>query len=214
MLAKPALPVSTITRGLAPPRRGEDIAAMKTASTLLSLCLALFAPACGGGEHHEHEGEHHAHSEGGEQPCGDQCERPCAGHEGEHGEHGEGHHGEGHGGEHHGEGHHGEGHHPQMPASLTALHDVLRPVWHSEPGAARAGLACTNAARLDTESRAVAAAAAPAGVDAAAWRTAATQLTTTCAALVAECSASGPAVESKLTTYHDAFHGLVDLARH
>jgi len=101
-----------------------------------------------------------------------------------------------------------------MPASLTALHDVLRPVWHAEAGATRAGLACTNAARLDTASREVASAAAPTGVDAAAWSRAATQLTTTCTALVAECSASGPAVEAKLSTYHDAFHALVDLARH
>jgi hypothetical protein len=192
---------------------------MKTTSTLLSLCLALFAPACGG-DHHEHEGAHRAHTEGGEQPCDDHCERPCDGEQGEEGHHegehheGEHHEGEHHEGEHHEGEHHGEGHHGQMPASLASLHGVLRPVWHSEPGAARAGLACTNASRLDTESRAVAAAAAPAGVDAAAWSAAATQLTTTCAALVAECSASGPAVEAKLSTYHDAFHALVDLARH
>jgi hypothetical protein len=181
---------------------------MKTTSTLLALCLALFAPACGG-DHHEQEGDHHAHSEGGEQPCDDHCERPCDGEEAEEGHHEGEHHAHGEGGEHH-----GEGHHAQMPASLATLHGVLRPVWHSEPGAARAGLACTNASRLDTESRAVAAAAAPAGVDAAAWSAAATQLTTTCAALVAECGASGAAVEAKLSTYHDAFHALVELARH
>lgn len=107
---------------------------------------------------------------------------------------------------------HPEGH-PTIPPELGALHDVLAPTWHSEPGATRAAMACTNAARLDEESRVVAAASVPEGVDAAQWSAATEQLTTTCAALVAECTASGPAVEERLSTYHDAFHALLDLRR-
>jgi hypothetical protein len=109
-----------------------------------------------------------------------------------------------------GEDHHSEGH-PRIPGNLTALHDVLAPTWHAEPGATRAGMGCTNAARLDEESRAVASSPAPAGVDAAAWGTAAAQLTAASAALVAECGASGPEVEARLSTLHDAFHALLDL---
>ncbi len=101
--------------------------------------------------------------------------------------------------------------HPQIPAELTALHGVLAPTWHSEPGATRAGMACTNAASLDEESRTLAAAAAPESVDATAWGAATTQLTTASAALLAECSASGPAAEERLTTLHDAFHALLDM---
>jgi hypothetical protein len=105
---------------------------------------------------------------------------------------------------------HPEGH-PTIPPELSALHDVLAPTWHSEPGATRAGMACTNAARLDEESRALAAAPAPEGVDAAQWGATAEQLTAGSAALVAECGASGPAVEERLATFHDAFHALLDL---
>lgn len=109
-----------------------------------------------------------------------------------------------------GEEHHGE-HHPALPPVLAPLHGVLAPVWHSEPGATRAGLACTNAAQLEQESRTVAAAAVPEGVDAAAWAAGTEALTAGVSALVAECGAAGPAVEERLSTYHDAFHVLLDL---
>ncbi|GAB4210493.1 MAG: hypothetical protein OHK0013_31170 [Sandaracinaceae bacterium] len=101
--------------------------------------------------------------------------------------------------------------HPRIPANLSALHGVLAPTWHSEAGATRAGLACTNAARLDEESRMVSSSSPPEGVDVTAWGAAVEQLTATSAALVAECAASGPAVEERLSTFHDAFHALLDL---
>lgn len=101
-------------------------------------------------------------------------------------------------------------HHGVMSAGLTALHDVLAPTWHAEPGATRAGLACTNAAQLDERSRAVAAEPAAEGWEADAWTAATTQLTATSSALVAECTAAGPAVEERLSTLHDAFHALVE----
>lgn len=118
------------------------------------------------------------------------------------------HHEEAAGGEQHPEGH------PAIPANLSALHDVLAPAWHSEAGATRAGVACTNAARLDEESRGVASSAPPEGVDPTAWGTAADELTAASAALVAECGASGPAVEERLSSVHDAFHALLDLQQH
>ena len=97
-----------------------------------------------------------------------------------------------------------------MSPSLTALHDVLAPTWHAEPGATRAGLACTNAAQLEERARAVAADPAPEGQDAAAWTELTTQLTTTASALGAECTASGPAVEERLGAFHDAFHAIIE----
>jgi hypothetical protein len=124
------------------------------------------------------------------------------------GEHsgGEGHHGEGH----HGEDHHGGGHHGAMSPAVASLHDVLAPTWHSEPGATRAGLACTNAAQLEERSRAVAAEPAPEGQTAEAWAGLTGALVDGASALSSECTASGPAVEERLSTFHDAFHAIVE----
>lgn len=105
------------------------------------------------------------------------------------------------------------GAHPSMPPELVALHDVLAPVWHAEPGATRAELACAEASRLDEESRAVAAAAPPEGVDPSAWSAAAERLSAGSAALVSECGAAGTEVETRLSELHDAFHALLDMRR-
>jgi hypothetical protein len=121
------------------------------------------------------------------------------------------------GGEHHhhgdGEGHHhGEGHHEHaaMPAEVDALHDVLAPVWHSEPGSARATLACDSSASLAERSRAVQASAAPANVEAARWTELTAALTTTADALVTECGSGAAAAETRLSEHHDAFHHLLE----
>lgn len=123
------------------------------------------------------------------------------------------HHGDGEGHHHHGEGHHdGEGHHEHaaMPAEVDALHDVLAPVWHSEPGSARTTLACDSSASLAERSRAVQASAAPANVDAARWTELTTALTTTADALVTECGSGAAAAETRLSEHHDAFHRLLE----
>lgn len=157
---------------------------MKTSTTLL-LALVLSLAGCGGGSSEPAHAEHAEHS-------GDE----------HHGEHGHGEHG------HHGHGEHG--HHHAATPGLGALHDVLAPTWHSEPGATRAALACENAAQLEERAQAVAAEAAPEGRDAAAWTEQTTQLTSSASALVAECSVSGPAVEARLSEFHDAFHVLIE----
>ncbi|MFO0709866.1 MAG: hypothetical protein U0353_08510 [Sandaracinus sp.] len=181
---------------------------MKNTSISL-LVLVLSLGGCGGSSSGSESGQ----SGGG---SGGECPHHGEGHDGHCDcEHGEGHdhaaceHGEGH--HEHGEGHeHGAEHHHDMSPSLTALHDLLAPTWHAEAGATRAGLACTNAAQLDERARAVAAAAAPEGTDAATWTSLTTQLTTTSAALVSECGASGAAVEERLSTFHDAFHAIIE----
>jgi hypothetical protein len=110
---------------------------------------------------------------------------------------------------HHGEGH-GAGHHGAMSPAVEALHDVLAPTWHSEPGATRAALACTNAAQLEERSRAVAAEPAPEGQTAEQWAGLTGALVDGATALSSECTASGPAVEERLSTFHDAFHAIVE----
>lgn len=124
-----------------------------------------------------------------------------AGHHGHHGHHG-------HGG---GEGH-GHPAHSAFPAEVAAFHDVLRPVWHSEPGAGRDARACTEAATLRTRAAAVGAAAAPANArDAAAWSTRTGQLTAAAEALVQGCGATPRGdVAGQLEALHTAFHALVE----
>lgn len=129
-------------------------------------------------------------------------------------EHGGDRHEHGHG-EGHNEGGHGH-HHGAMSAELHALHEVLRPVWHSTPGAERVGLACGAAADLSAKSTAVGAAAAPAGVDSAAWAAQTTTMSTAFGEMQSACGATprvDATVEAKLTTAHDAFHALIDMPR-
>lgn len=156
---------------------------MKTL-VILSCALALSLVGCGSSSSSSETASGGEHSGG----------------EGHHGE--EGHHGGGEG--------HGGGHHGAMSPAVESLHDVLAPTWHSEPGATRAGLACTNAAQLEERSRAVAAEPAPEGKTAEEWAALTSALVDGAAALTSECSASGPAVEARLSAFHDAFHAIME----
>lgn len=95
---------------------------------------------------------------------------------------------------------------------VDELHDELAPVFHMEAGAARATAACEHAERFAALSRSVQGATVPEGGDAAAWATAGTNLVTSADAITAECGATGPAVEERLTAFHDAFHAVLDAA--
>jgi len=119
------------------------------------------------------------------------------------------HEGEGHeGGEAEGEAHHEHG---NLPPALASFHEAIAPVWHSDPGAVRIGLACDNAATLRERAAAVSAEAPPAGQDADAWQAAAASLTAATDALATECgSPEHAAVEDELTAVHQAFHGLIE----
>ena len=82
----------------------------------------------------------------------------CGGSSEEHHAEGEEHHGEHHaGGEHHGE-------HRQStagPPEVTALHGVIAPIWHSEPGPVRGQIACDQRADLEARTTAVVEGAVP-----------------------------------------------------
>jgi len=124
-------------------------------------------------------------------------------------------------GETHGHhGHHGhagaEGHgphgHSAFPAEVTAFHDVLAPVWHSEPGAGRDARTCTEAATLRTRASAVSAAAAPAHArDGAVWSTRAAGLVAAAETLAQRCEATPRGdIAGQLEALHTAFHALVE----
>jgi hypothetical protein len=129
-----------------------------------------------------------------------------------------GHHDEGGEGSHCGTGcacgHHGEGgeHGGTRVAEVDALHEMLARVFHQDAGPARAADACEHAADFRRGSQTVVGVAAPAGADAAAWSSATGTLVSTADALANECAITGPAVEERLVSFHDAFHAVMDLA--
>ncbi|MBL8681839.1 MAG: hypothetical protein JNK05_21915 [Myxococcales bacterium] len=108
------------------------------------------------------------------------------------------------GGEHHGE-HHGQGEHHQLSPALHAMHEVLRPVWHSEPGPGRDARACEQAATLRERAGAAQTETLPADAPANSAETRAA-LVQAAQALVDECSGARADVNGKLTALHTAFH--------
>lgn len=120
------------------------------------------------------------------------------------------------GGHHHGE-HGGEHHHHEMPAPMTAFHEVLRPLWHSDAGAARDARTCEQAATLRARATPVAEMPVPesAREREQGWRTATAQLVATSDALVAACGATPRGnVAGALEAVHTAFHGVMDQLGH
>lgn len=105
------------------------------------------------------------------------------------------------------------GHHHELPAPVTAYHDVLAPLWHSDAGAARDTRTCEQAATLGERATAVHAMPVPERAQAqeAAWRSAVTQLVTTTTALGAACGATPRGdIAAALGAVHTAFHGLLE----
>mgnify|MGYP001613274126 CR=1 FL=1 len=158
------------------------------AATTAGTPAAGTEPAAGtpAGGHHEHMGEHGEHGE----------------HVGEHGEH---------------VGEHGEhmGEHPPMPASMTAFHDVLAPLWHAAEGAQRTADTCNAITELINRARAMLTDPAPAGVDGNTWGNAAIKLEGAVKNLHAECgTAARTSFPAMFTGVHDAFHAMLELLPH
>lgn len=107
--------------------------------------------------------------------------------------------------------HEGEGdHHEALPADVHAFHETLAPLWHSE-AADRQAATCAKGAELADGAAKIEAAAAPEGVDAAAWTAAAKELTAASQALVTDCGAGAADFDATFTALHDRFHGLIEL---
>ncbi|MFO0602598.1 MAG: hypothetical protein U0324_05450 [Polyangiales bacterium] len=121
------------------------------------------------------------------------------------------------GGEHHAEGEHhaGGGEHHRRPAltpGMTAFHDVLRPLWHSEPGAGREGRACEQARTLAERATTVAAESAPAGAATDRWTATTQQLVASTADLQRGCEAAARiAIDRRLEQVHTAFHQVMEV---
>lgn len=110
------------------------------------------------------------------------------------------------GGEAHGE------HHPNFSPTVAAFHEVLRPLWHSDPGEARDGRTCEQSATLNTRAQAIVN-APDEGPDGARWRLAAADLAAANTALVAACAATPRAsIAARLEAVHTAFHHLIESA--
>jgi hypothetical protein len=107
------------------------------------------------------------------------------------------------------QGHAEDAHHFKGP--LGDFHNVLAPIWHSDPGAGRVAKACDGAKLLNDRAAGVDGAAPPVGADVNAYKTAARQLSMAVSALSTACGASGrPEVEAKLSAVHDAFHKVAE----
>lgn len=113
------------------------------------------------------------------------------------------------GGEHHAEGEHHR--RPALTPGMTAFHDVLRPLWHSEPGAGRETRACDQSRTLAERATAVAAESAPAGAAADRWTATTQQLVASTADLQRGCEAAARvAIDRRLEQVHTAFHQVME----
>jgi len=110
------------------------------------------------------------------------------------------------------EGHHGqhsEAEHPPLTPEMEAFHDVLKPLWHAEPGADRQTGTCAKAGELLGLSEKIQNAPNP-GADQAAWELAVRQLMLSLVKLMDECKTGGD-FEANFRAVHDGFHALLDL---
>ncbi|MCC7538076.1 MAG: hypothetical protein IT379_17755 [Deltaproteobacteria bacterium] len=179
-------------------------------ATLVGSLSALALVACGGGNdghgHHAHAGHHCARGEhGGEASGGCGCRHG-------HGEgHGHGPHGDGHG--EHGDGH-GDGHaehdHGNLPPTVASFHQVLRPIWHSEPGTGRSERACAAVEQFRTQGQAIASAPVPEGANETTWRDAVTALNASIATLAERCPSGAGAQDTLFGELHTRFHSVME----
>jgi hypothetical protein len=115
---------------------------------------------------------------------------------------------------------HGEhAHEHDFAGSVDAFHDTMAPLWHAEPGPARATDTCAAAADLATKAESIVAEDAPeAASDAEAWKTASAGLVASVQQLQAVCADSTEAAEASFDdtfkSVHEAFHVLVALVGH
>jgi hypothetical protein len=91
--------------------------------------------------------------------------------------------------------HEEHGEHEHMSPALQGFHDVLAPVWHSDPGAVRAGRACDASTPMVDK---VAATNDPALISAV------SELAKACM------SPDKSQVEALLTKVHERFHALIE----
>ncbi len=173
--------------------------AARTLAPIFALALAFAVPACGGAA-----------------PPAPAAPAAPDGHEkGREKEHDHSHEkGEGHG-------HHGEEHaeHQHLSPQVKDLHETLAPVWHLPKGPERAAKTCEKALAMHDKSVVVQNAATPDLVKEhgkeAEWKAAVAEMVVSGKALVTECEKEGrPAVEERLTAFHERFHKVAEMLEH
>jgi hypothetical protein len=107
---------------------------------------------------------------------------------------------------------HGEHHGTGLPAELDRFHAILAPRWHAEAGPARHKETCAAVGDFQRGADDIGKAAAPAGVDAAAWKAAAADLDAKVDALAVACPGPQTGFDAAFSTLHDAYHHIVDIA--
>lgn len=104
-------------------------------------------------------------------------------------------------------------HEHDFPPDVTAFHDVLSPVWHSQETPKPA---CANASELYMTAENIDPMSAPEGVDPDAWQEAVDLLLASALELSQACTQMGDqaAAQRTLVEMHDRFHALVALVGH
>lgn len=104
-----------------------------------------------------------------------------------------------------------EDHEHDFPAEMKSFHDVMSPVWHSDPGPARIKAACDANDTWVEKAYAVDNGPTPDGVDAEAWKKGTHDLGAAVEDFGRVCENDAAQSEQFLKGIHDAFHVLLDL---
>jgi hypothetical protein len=106
----------------------------------------------------------------------------------------------------------GHDHGTGLPPALDRFHGILAPLWHADAGAQRQKDTCAAMPDFQRGADEIAAAPVPAGLDAAAWTSAAADLRAKVAATSAQCAGPQAGFDAAFSALHDAYHHIVDVA--
>lgn len=110
-----------------------------------------------------------------------------------------------------------EHHQHEFPGAIQQFHQLLAPLWHSQPGRDRVDAACYRAPQLRALARNIASAAVPERVqrDAAGWNKAVEDMIVSIDRLSRACGEKGDAdAEAALVAAQRAFHDMVAYLGH
>lgn len=110
-----------------------------------------------------------------------------------------------------------EHHKHDFPSAVYQFHQVLAPLWHSQPGRERVDAACNRVSQLHTLAQNIARAAVPerAQDNSAGWNEAVKDMIVSIDQLTRACTEKGDAnAEGALAGVYRAFHGMVAYIGH
>jgi hypothetical protein len=110
-----------------------------------------------------------------------------------------------------------EHHQHDFPSAISQFHQLLAPVWHSQPGRDRVDAACNRVPQLHTLAQNIASAMVPerAQHDSVGWNKAVQEMIASLDQLSRACGENGGAdAEAALIATQRAFHGMVAYLGH